>query len=78
MIINLSIVVHAFPMHMMTLLSVDEILLPRYVNCSTNFRGWSLKMKMVLFFKNMTSVLSVVTLRSMPYTACSIYIYIYI
>ena len=39
MIDNLLIAVHAFPMHMFTLLSVDEIMLMRYVNCSTNFRG---------------------------------------
>ena len=43
MINNLSIVVYAFPMHMLTLLSVDEIWLLRYVNWSTNFRGLALK-----------------------------------
>ena len=35
---NLSIADENVPMHMVTLLSVDEILLPRYVNRSTNFR----------------------------------------
>ena len=39
MVDNLSIVVYALPIHMLTSLSVDEILLPRYMNCSTNFRG---------------------------------------
>ena len=37
--------VHTFSLHILTSLSVDEILLPRYVNCSTNFRGLPLKMK---------------------------------
>ena len=36
---NLSIAVYTFLMYMVTSLSVDEILLPRYVNGSTNFRG---------------------------------------
>ena len=36
---NLSITVHAFVMHMFTWFSVDEILLPRYINWSTYFRG---------------------------------------
>ena len=36
---NLSIVVHASLMHMLTSLSVDEILLPRYMNWTTNFRS---------------------------------------
>ena len=35
---NLSIDVHSFSWHILTSLSVDEILLPRYVNMSTNFR----------------------------------------
>ena len=38
MINNLSLAAHTFPMHILTLLSVDEILLPRYVNWSTNFK----------------------------------------
>ena len=32
MIDNLSVAVHTFSMRMLTSLSVDEILLPRYVN----------------------------------------------
>ena len=48
MIDNLSIAVHPLAMHMLPLFSVDEILLPRYVNLSTNFKGLPLKVKMVL------------------------------
>ena len=36
---NLSVAVHTLPMCILIRLSVDEILLPRYVNWSTNFRG---------------------------------------
>ena len=36
---NLSIVFHALPMHLLTSLSVVEILLPRYMNWSSNFQG---------------------------------------
>ena len=43
---NLSIVFHAFTSHMLTSLSVDEILLPRYENWSTNFRGLPLRVEM--------------------------------
>ena len=43
MIISLSITVHAFPKHILILLSVDEILLPSYMNWSTNFRGLPFK-----------------------------------
>ena len=32
-----NLLVHALPIHMLTSLSVDEILLPNYVNWSTNF-----------------------------------------
>ena len=39
MINNLLIAVHVFARHMFTTLSVDEILLLRYVNLSTNFKG---------------------------------------
>ena len=38
MINKLSIAVHLFAMHVLTSLSVDEILLPKYVNWFTNFR----------------------------------------
>ena len=43
---NLSIAVHTFTRYMLTPLSVDKILLLRYVNWSTNFRGLSLKLEM--------------------------------
>ena len=39
MIANMSIAFHAFVRLILTSLSVDEILLPRYMNWSTNFRG---------------------------------------
>ena len=39
MVINLSIAVHNLPMCMLTLFFVDEILLLRYVNWSTNFNS---------------------------------------
>ena len=42
MVVNQSMAVHALPMHMLILLSVDEILLPRYMNWSTNFRDFLL------------------------------------
>ena len=38
MIDSLSIAVHAFISHQSMSFSVDEILLPRYVNLSTSFR----------------------------------------
>ena len=38
MIDNLSITVHAFARCILMSLSVDETLLPRYANLSTNFR----------------------------------------
>ena len=37
---NLLIASHTFARHMLTSLSIDEILLPWHVNCSTNFRGF--------------------------------------
>ena len=46
-IINkLLIAVHAFARRILTSLSVDEILLSRYVNLSTNFRGLLFRAKM--------------------------------
>ena len=65
---NQSIAVHAFPMHLLTFLSVDEILLPRDVNWSTNFSGLSFNVGMVpCYLKHMNSR-----------TTIYIYIYIYI
>ena len=43
---NQSIAVHALPMSVLILLSVDEILLPRYMNLSTSFRGLPFNNKM--------------------------------
>ena len=37
MVINLSIAVHTLLLSMLTLLSVDEILLPKFMNWSNNF-----------------------------------------
>ena len=45
MVVNLSIADHVFPMHKLILLSVDEILLPRYVKWSLNFRDMSLNVE---------------------------------
>ena len=44
MIDNLSITVHTFAS--LISLTVDEILLPRYVNWSTNFSGLPLEVEM--------------------------------
>ena len=48
MIDNLSIAIHALLMRMLTSLSVDEILLLRYVNWSSYFRGLPFYGEMVL------------------------------
>ena len=45
---NLPIVAQAFARRMLTILSVDEILLSRHVNLSTNFRGLLMKVEMSL------------------------------
>ena len=42
---QISIAVHAFARFMLTSLSVDKMLLLRYVNLSTNLRGLPLKVK---------------------------------
>ena len=58
MIDNLSIAVHAFAKYRLTSLSVDEILLLRYMNFSTNFRDLPLKGEMApSHSKHMHSVL---------------------
>ena len=46
---NLSIAVHTFTKRMLTSLSVDEILLPRYANLSNDFSGLPLKVEMASF-----------------------------
>ena len=63
---NLFIVDHGFPMRALTSLSVDEIVLPRYLDCSTEFRSLPSRAKMFpLFLKDMNSVLSEFTYRPM-------------
>ena len=44
---NLLIAFYAFTRHILKSLSVDEILLMRYVNLTTNFRGLPLRVEMV-------------------------------
>ena len=48
---NLSIAVHVFAWRMLTSVSVDEILLPKYVNLSTNFRSRTLRVDGSFSFK---------------------------
>ena len=45
---DLLVTVHTFTRHMLTSLSVDEMLLSRYFNLSTNFRSLPLKLDMAL------------------------------
>ena len=47
-VVNLWIAIHALPMRMLISLSVDEILLPRYMNWFINFRGLPFNKKMTL------------------------------
>ena len=47
MIDNMSIAPHTFVRCMLTTLSINEILLPRYVNQSTNFRDLLFKVEKV-------------------------------
>ena len=46
---DLSIAFSTFTRCMLTLLSVDEMLLPRYMKGSTDFRGLLLKVEIVPF-----------------------------
>ena len=67
MIDNLSIAVYAFPRCMLTSFSVDEILLPWYVNLSTYFRGLLHKVEMASSrLKHMNSALFAFTWEIMP------------
>ena len=61
---KLSIATHACPLRMLTSLSIDEILMPMYVNWSTDFWSLTLKVGMALFLSLIISL--------------SLYIYIYI
>ena len=69
---NLLIAVYAFASPILMLFSVDEMLLPRYVILSTDFREPQFSMEMSPFWlKYMYSVLSAFTWRPMPPAACS-------
>ena len=57
MINNLLLTVNDFARGMVTSLSVDEILLLRYMNLSTNFLGQPLRAEMASCFKHMSSIL---------------------
>ena len=48
-VVNISIAIHALPMRIMTLLSVDEILLPKYMNWSSNFKRLPFHEEMAAF-----------------------------
>ena len=66
MIDNLSIADHAFTRCTLTSISVDEILLPRYMNLSTNFKGLPIKVEMVpSSFKQRNPVLFAFLLQAM-------------
>ena len=71
---SLSIVVHVFGRRVLMSFSVDEMLLPRYVNLSTSFWDPPFRVEIFLFWfwsKHMYSVLSALTWRSMPPAAFS-------
>ena len=46
---NLSVAVDTLVRHMLQSLSVDEMLLPRYVNLSTNLKGLQLRVEVAPF-----------------------------
>ena len=51
----MSISFHAFSMRVLTSISVDEMLMPMYVNVSANFKDLLLRKEMapfLFFFKN--------------------------
>ena len=56
MINNLLMIIPAFARHMLISLSVDEILLLRYVNIFTNFEACLLKVEISPCLKCMNSV----------------------
>ena len=67
MINNVLITVHTFTRHMLTSFSVDEMLLPMYMNLSNNFKGLTLKVEMAHFrSKHMNSVLLAFMCKAMP------------
>ena len=70
MIDYLSIIVITFARSWLTSLSVDEILLSRLVNLSTNSRGQPLRLQMAPCFKRMYSVLFVLMRRPTLPSVC--------
>ena len=68
---KLSIAVHAFLMHILTSLSVDEILLPSYAKWSTDFQGLLFNVMAPSSLKHTKSVLFEFTWRPTPLAACS-------
>ena len=69
---NLSMAVHGFARHILMSLSVDEMLLPRYMKVSTNFREPPFRGKMSpSWLKHLHFILSAFTWRPLPPAACS-------
>ena len=73
MIDNLSLAIHALARRMLTSLSVDKILLPRYVNLPTNFIDLPHRVELAPSHlkKGMNSVLFAFTWRPMLFAVCS-------
>ena len=71
MINNMSMAVHAFSRRMMSSLSVDKILLSRYMNKSNNFRGLPLKIEIALFFFKNHELLFAFPYKSISPATCS-------
>ena len=72
MIDDLSIAIHDFAWCILTSLSVDETLLPRYVYLSTNSTGLLFRVKIAPSrLKYMHSILFAFTWRPMPPVTCS-------
>ena len=73
LISNLSIAFHAFPLaYVENFFSLNEILLPRYMNYSNSFKGLPLVLKMYRSYLNhMKSVLFAFTQSSMLFVAFS-------
>ena len=64
---NLLIAVHTFVRHISTSFSIDEILLLKYMNLSTNFRGLLLRVEIAPpHLKHKYSVLFVFTWKPVP------------
>ena len=68
---KMSIAIYAFHMHMLRPLSVDKILLPRYVEWSTKFSGLPFDIEMsISCLKYLNSVLPEFIKRPILVTAC--------